>query len=195
MVVMVTTILPPNGFRPNQTKTSASNVAHRSLSCASNGAPNLSVAQAVAEQCPFSCHQVFCCPKKGRNGRFLFDRPLCCRYYLNVRQKIVLCLALLMVPSTCLQHKRLRSNAHSPVLTWVLPFGDAVESAPALQLSLCSQVAKFSHHLQAGHVQVGQRLGRLGGPGWCSLEQFPSRPPWSESNLGYGQDGSAVEST
>ena len=46
-----------------------------------------------------------------------------------------------------------------------------------------------------GHVQMGQRPGRLGGRGWCSLERFPSRPPWFESNLGDGRDGSAVEST
>ena len=92
-------------------------------------------------------------------------------------------------------HIVMAKNSWLLCLLWVLPFGDSVESAPALQLSLCSQVAKFGHHLQAGHVQVGQRPGRLGGRGWCSLERFPSRPPWFESNLGDGRDGSAVEST
>ena len=52
--------------------------ANRSLSCASNGAINLSVAQAVAE------------------------------------------------------------NAHSTVLTWVLSFGDAMESVPALHSCSCA---------------------------------------------------------
>jgi hypothetical protein len=46
-----------------------------------------------------------------------------------------------------------------------------------LSLCLCSRAANIGHHPCVGVAQVSQHRGGAGGRGWCSLEQFPSRPP------------------
>jgi hypothetical protein len=75
----------------------------RQLSCASNGLLSLSVAQAVAEQCPFSYYGLILLHdlEPSSLARTAAAPALCDVDYRGVHHRIDNCLALLMVYSAC----------------------------------------------------------------------------------------------